>query len=92
MNTGELQPVAAMNTRSRAWLAELGIERETVRGAYGPGRWRGEIHEVAAGGLNDAGARISAAEVPVAVMGQQDGIAQPPCGVFKGIVTPLRRS
>src|SRR5262245_48771002 len=66
--------------RSGARLAEVGIEWETARGAHGCGRWSCEIHEVAAGGLNDAGAWIPAAEMPVAVMGQQDRIAQPPGG------------
>jgi len=64
---------------ARAWLgdrlAEVGVEGEAVGRADGPGWWGGEVDQVAAGGLDDAGAGVSVAGVAVAVVDNQDRVA-----------------
>jgi hypothetical protein len=59
-------------------LAEVGVEGEAVSGADGPGGRSGEVDQVAADGLGDAGAGVPAGEMAIAVVDQQDGVAEQP--------------
>ena len=58
-------------------MAEVRVEGEAVGRADGPGWWGGEVDQVAAGGLDDTGAGVSVAGVAVAVVDEQDRVAQP---------------